>query len=128
MHPDTEQNKKSILDFYTLLYNEKKYTQAEELLSDQVFNHHPGAVWQTRQHLVDAFRNDVSTKFPNVHIEVSRVVAEGDFVWTQGLITGLPNNGQILSVDIWKLADGKISEHWDVQQPVKVGQNARDLL
>jgi predicted SnoaL-like aldol condensation-catalyzing enzyme len=78
--------------------------------------------------MIENFSRDVRDKFPNIHIEVARMVAEGDFVWTHGLNTGLPNHGQSLSVDIWKVSDGPLAEHWDVQQPLKPGQDTSELL
>jgi predicted SnoaL-like aldol condensation-catalyzing enzyme len=43
------------------------------------------------------------------------VVAEGDFVFTRALGTLGP---AVVFNDIWRLADGKIVEHWDVVSPL----------
>ncbi|MGA8657211.1 MAG: hypothetical protein WB586_13780 [Chthoniobacterales bacterium] len=37
-------------------------------------------------------------------------------------------NGQVLSADIWKIANGKLTERWDVQQPIKPGLDPAELL
>ena len=47
-----------------------------------------------------------------------RVIAEGDLVVAHLLINMAPENRGMAGVDIFRLQDGKIVEHWDVLQPV----------
>jgi predicted SnoaL-like aldol condensation-catalyzing enzyme len=47
--------------------------------------------------------------------EPGLVVAEGDYVMLHARITGLGPK-PIIGVDIFRIADGKIAEHWDVLQ------------
>ena len=55
------------------------------------------------------------------------MIAEGDFVWTHSLVTGLPGGKRVVSVDIWRFESGAIAEHWDVGQALEPGQ-APDAL
>jgi predicted SnoaL-like aldol condensation-catalyzing enzyme len=123
-----EENKQLIRDFYEQLYNNKNYAEAGKFLHEEIMNRHPGAFGLGRKRMVESFCRNVEEKFPCIRMEVTRIVAEGDFVWTHGLITGLPNGGQTLSVDIWRIEEGKLAEHWDVQQPVKPDEDASELL
>jgi predicted SnoaL-like aldol condensation-catalyzing enzyme len=125
---NSQRNKQLVGEFCELFYNQKKFEEAGALLDEQVVNRHPGAVGRGRQGMIDNFSRDVKSKFPSIHIKLTRIIAEGDFVWTHGLITGLPNNGELLSVDIWKVVNGKLAEHWDVQQPLKPGEDVTELL
>jgi predicted SnoaL-like aldol condensation-catalyzing enzyme len=64
------------------------------------------------------FVNSFTAAFPDLHIDIRRVVAECDLVVTHGLLTGAdPGFTELGSkvVDIFRLdEDGKIVEHWDV--------------
>jgi predicted SnoaL-like aldol condensation-catalyzing enzyme len=46
------------------------------------------------------------------------VIAEGDLVVLHSLLTTSPEDRGMAAVDIFRLEDGKIVEHWDVVQPV----------
>ena len=50
---------------------------------------------------------------------IKLVVAEGDYVVVHHNMTLPGDDGEGLAVvDLWRLKDGKIVEHWDVEQPV----------
>jgi predicted SnoaL-like aldol condensation-catalyzing enzyme len=48
--------------------------------------------------------------------EMGTVVAQGDFVMVHGRYTGWGPK-PVIAVDIFRVADGKLAEHWDVLQP-----------
>lgn len=52
---------------------------------------------------------------PDFKYEPGMVVAEGDFVMVHGRYTGMGPKAMV-GVDIFRLANGKIVEHWDVLQ------------
>ncbi len=56
---------------------------------------------------------------PDAHCEIKRVFADGDHVILHSHWHGLSSNaaGEAV-VDIFRLEDGKVVEHWDVIQPV----------
>jgi predicted SnoaL-like aldol condensation-catalyzing enzyme len=64
------------------------------------------------------FVNSFTAAFPDLNIDIRRVVAECDLVVTHGLLTGADPVFTALGskvVDIFRLdEDGKIVEHWDV--------------
>jgi len=47
-----------------------------------------------------------------------RIVADGDYVLVHYLYSVPGVEGQEAHIDIFRFTDGKISEHWDVKQPV----------
>jgi steroid delta-isomerase-like uncharacterized protein len=64
------------------------------------------------------------TAFPDFHVTIEDLVAEGDKVavrWTtrathQGVLFGVPATGvavTITGMDIYRVAAGKLAEHWD---------------
>src|SRR6266571_5102340 len=57
-------------------------------------------------------------KFPNNRSEIKRIFADGDFVIVHVHAVREPGTRGNAIVDIFKLDDGKVVEHWDVIQPV----------
>ena len=52
---------------------------------------------------------------PNFTYEPGMVAAEGDYVMVHGRYTGWGPKPMV-AVDIFRVADGKVVEHWDVMQ------------
>ncbi len=79
-----------------------------------------------RPKLIDTFREfatEVHTAFPDARIEVEDMIAEGDKVSArvvmsgthQGKFEGIAPTGkqvQVRAIDIFRIANGKIVEHW----------------
>ncbi|MDB5719009.1 MAG: hypothetical protein JWM38_2436 [Sphingomonas bacterium] len=47
-----------------------------------------------------------------------RIVAEGDLVLVHYILTDGTTKKQSAQIDIFRIANGKIAEHWDIKQPV----------
>lgn len=71
--------------------------------------------------------------FPDLHLTFEDVVAEGDMVWArlsgagthEGPFMGLPATGRRMRVDvidIVRVADGRLVEHWGVADRLSVAQ------
>jgi predicted SnoaL-like aldol condensation-catalyzing enzyme len=57
-------------------------------------------------------------KFPDAHSDVIRVFADGDYVIQHVHSVPTPGSRGNAIVNIYKLENGKIVEHWDVIEPV----------
>lgn len=58
------------------------------------------------------------SRYPNaVHI-VKRMMADGNLVMTHVHVIFEPGSPGLAVVDIFRIEDGLIAEHWDVAQPV----------
>ena len=55
---------------------------------------------------------------PGLRVEIKRVIAEGDLVAAHNLVTTSPESRGTAGIDIFRLVDGKIVEHWDARQTV----------
>jgi predicted SnoaL-like aldol condensation-catalyzing enzyme len=64
------------------------------------------------------FVNKFATANPHLHVDIKRMVAEGDLVVTHVHITTAETDRGVAAMDIFRLEDGKIVEHWDVVQPI----------
>jgi predicted SnoaL-like aldol condensation-catalyzing enzyme len=61
----------------------------------------------------------IRANHPDAHGEIKRVFADGDYVILHSQWHGLSDSprGEAV-VDIYRLEDGKVVEHWDVIQPI----------
>jgi predicted SnoaL-like aldol condensation-catalyzing enzyme len=115
-HADPEANKKVVLDFYEKGLNQKDFDAAAKHFGPKYIQHNPGA-----PDGIDGFKAFIAfrkEKFPNAKSEIKRAFAEGDFVILHIHAVREPGERGSAVVDIFRLENGKIVEHWDVVQPV----------
>ena len=113
---DLEANKKIVVDFYEKGLNQKDFDAAAKYFGPRYVQHNPGAA-----NGPEGFKRLVGflkEKFPNSHGEIKRVIAEGDLVVLHVHSKRSPEDRGRAIVDIFKVEDGKIVEHWDVIQDV----------
>jgi predicted SnoaL-like aldol condensation-catalyzing enzyme len=109
---DLEQNKRTVVEFYELAFNGREPEQAvERYVGDEYVQHNPQAPDGP-----EAFIGFVRA-FPEVSVDIRRVVAEGDIVVTHSLIKFNPGDSGTVAADFFRIRDGKVVEHWDVLQP-----------
>ena len=126
-----ERNKSNVVGYYTRAFNDKEpedavdkyvgFDKPGEDLDESgephlYIQHNPLA--ESGAPAFIAFVKGFTTAFPDVHIDIRRVVAECDLVVTHALATGAePVYTKLGSkvVDIFRLDEHwKIVEHWDV--------------
>jgi len=111
-----EANRKAVLAFYEKGLNQKDADAALAYVGNRYVQHNPGAADGP-----DGFRKFIGflrEKFPNSHSEIKRSFVDGDYVILHVHAVREPGTRGNAIVDIFKLEDGKIVEHWDVVQPV----------
>ena len=57
-------------------------------------------------------------QFHELHLDIERALAEDDLVFTHSNLHLKPGDRGMAVADIWRIADGRIVEHWDVVQEV----------
>ena len=70
-----------------------------------------------RKPLSDTSNGSVET-FPELHLDIKRMIAEGDLVVTHSHLENYPDDRGTAVVDLFRVENGKIVEHWDVLQPI----------
>jgi predicted SnoaL-like aldol condensation-catalyzing enzyme len=120
-------NKKLVLDFYHQLIGEKDYEAARAYMGAEYRQHAPYA---TDGHAgIAEWVRKFKEGFPQHHYEVKKVVAEGDLVVLHLHGKNGPNPHGESVVDIFRIKDGKVVEHWDVIQPIpETADNANTMF
>lgn len=109
---DLEQNKRTVVEYYELAFNGKEPEQAvEKYVGSRYIQHNPQAPDGP-----EAFIAFVRA-FPELSVDIRRVMAEGDMVVTHSLVRFTADDPGSVSADFFRLEDGKVVEHWDVLQP-----------
>ena len=65
-----------------------------------------------------AFLAFLKDKFPNNRSEIKRIFADGDYVIVHVHAVREPGTRGNAIIDIFRLENGKVVEHWDVVQPI----------
>jgi predicted SnoaL-like aldol condensation-catalyzing enzyme len=113
---DMETNKKTVLEFYEAGLNQKDFEAASKYFGPKYIQHNPGA-----PDGVEGFKGFLAflrDKFPNSHSEIKKVFADGDYVILHVHAVREPGTRGRAIVDIFRLENGKIVEHWDVAQDI----------
>ena len=113
---DLEANKKTVLEFYEAGLNKKDFGAASKYFGPKYIQHNPGAPDGIEG--FKTFVNFLREKFPNSHSEIKKTFAEGDYVILHVHAVREPGTRGRAIVDIFRLEDGKIVEHWDVAQDI----------
>ena len=115
-NPFLAKNRQIVRDFYEAALNKKDFEAASRYLGPRYVQHNPEAA-DGREGL-KTYVDHLREKFPNSRSVIMRSVAEGNYVVVHVHATRVPGERGTAIIDIFKLEDGKIVEHWDVVQPV----------
>jgi predicted SnoaL-like aldol condensation-catalyzing enzyme len=114
--PQEAANKRVAIAFYEAALNQKDWPKTESMIGARYVQHNPRAVdgrEGIRAH-VEMLKRD----FPLNHGEIKRAMADGDFVILHVHSKRRPDMRGNAIVDIFRIENGKVVEHWDVVQAV----------
>ena len=111
-----EQNKRVVRELYDAALNQKDFEKARQYLGSRYTQHNPNAADGPEG--LRGFINFLKEKFPNNRSEIKRIFADGDYVIVHVHAVREPGTRGNAIIDIFKLENGKVVEHWDVVQPI----------
>lgn len=110
-----EKNKEVIRKFYQEFFNDHIIQSADKYVREDYIQHNPG-VEQGRESLKSAFA-DKFVSDPDFHLDIKMLIAEKDMVAVYLKNVDPQGNTKCRVVDMYRLEDGMLAEHWDVLQP-----------
>ena len=113
---ELEANKKTVRAFEDAALNQKDFEAASKYLGPRYTQHNPTAADGPEG--LKAYIAFLKEKFPNNHSEIKHIFADGDYVIVHDHAVREPGTRGNAIVNIYKLENGKVVEHWDVIQPV----------
>jgi predicted SnoaL-like aldol condensation-catalyzing enzyme len=116
MQPSLEANKKVVEKFYDLIINRKDFASASKYIGTRYTQHNP--LVADGPEGLSAFVDFLKTNYPGARSEIKRVFADGDYVILHVHSTRIPNTRGRAIIEIFKLENGKIVEHWDTIQDI----------
>jgi predicted SnoaL-like aldol condensation-catalyzing enzyme len=111
------ENKRIAADFFHTFYNDKNMEKARKMMLPDFVNHHPHS-GKGAEETINAVHTHLFGKSPEFKVFIKRIVAEGDLVWIQCYTQDHPADHGKMSMDIWRIENGKIAEHWDIIQDI----------
>ena len=109
-------SKEVIKAFYQEFFNDHDVEAAKKYVREDYIQHNPG-VGQGRQALMDAFAEKF-VEHPDFCLKIKFMIEEDDMVAVYLKNVDPQGNTKCRVVDIYRLVDGKLAEHYDVLQPV----------
>jgi len=110
-----EANKKLVSDFLQSFFGDKDSTAIDKYLADNIIQHSP-LLHDTKEGFKEDLRPYYSRpNLPKTKVDIKQIAADGDKVWV--MVRDVAPNGKVFArIDIFKVENGKITEHWAVEQ------------
>ncbi|MGL4304887.1 MAG: nuclear transport factor 2 family protein [Mycobacteriaceae bacterium] len=111
----TVQNKNLVTAFYEQAFVQKDIAGAANTYIGDIYLQHNPQVADGKEAFIKALSPYVST--PGLQVSIARIIAENDLVVVHSA-TRIGDASETAVADIFRVADNKIVEHWDVQQNI----------
>ncbi len=121
---DPEKNKELVKTFCRDVFNSHNLTGLDRFMREDYIQHNPDCP-QGMSGFMEFF-DAIFKAIPDFKYSIKQIIAEGDYVWLYCRTLGTHSGGDWLGVqasgnrldfdvvDMFRLQDGKIAEHWDV--------------
>jgi steroid delta-isomerase-like uncharacterized protein len=119
----TDVNKVAARRFYEEIINQKQLAVVDEVVANNIINHDFPASLPLGSAGIKIFLGAFHTAFPDGHVTIDQMIAEGDTVATRltfrgthtGQFQGIAPTGRAVTIPgiaVARFVDGKIVEHW----------------
>ncbi len=113
-----ETNRQVIEEFYDLAFVQKRPREAAARHIGETYTQHNSFVPDGVDAFIEHFEHSQAHKSPHYRQRPLRFVVDEDHVAVHVMINRTEDDPGIVLVDIFRLQDGKIVEHWDVGMPI----------
>ncbi|MDN7431561.1 polyketide cyclase [Burkholderia cenocepacia] len=118
-----EQNKAIVRDFFQKVFVEHEVDAGLLNFRPDYIQHNPMVPTG-----LEAVRAAFKQGIQNVSTEIKRIIAEGDLVVVHHHFKFDPASLGAAVIDIFRIENGKIAEHWDVMTPVPEKPNNNNSM
>ena len=117
MRDELALNREMVREFYHLSLNLGRPEEAtKKYLGPYYRQHNPGAADGADAFI--AFVRGFRQSFPDLRFDVKRIIAERDLVAVHSHLIRKKGDRGMAVMDIFRIENGRIVEHWDVLQEV----------
>lgn len=103
----------AVVGLLDMAFNQKKPAEAFETYGGPDYIQHNPTAPDGKEAVIALLSGWLPT-VPDLHYDIKRIISDGDMVWVHSHVTrGADDRGMVV-VDIFRLEDGKVVEHWDV--------------
>lgn len=111
-----EENIRIAMEFYDLLLNQKDWEKGSQMIGSRYVQHNPNATDGVEG--IKAHIDMLRSTYPDNRGEIKRAFSRGDLVALHVHSRRTPESRGNAIVDMFRIEDGKVVEHWDVVQAV----------
>jgi predicted SnoaL-like aldol condensation-catalyzing enzyme len=112
-----QSNKEIVLAFFRMMFQDRDADEAVRRYVSPNYTQHNPYMRDGVGPMVDFFP-PYFDQHPQAIVEIKRVIAEGDLVVIHNHWRDSPEDRGQAVVDIFRVENGKIVEHWDVSQEI----------
>lgn len=85
-------------------------------IGDVYVQHSPGV--GDGKEALRCFAEKIVTAAPDAHLDIKRVLVDGDYVVVHSHVTWSPGDPGTALIDLFRVKDDTVVEHWDIMQQV----------
>lgn len=113
-----QSNKDIVVAFFRMMFQDREIDEAVRLyVAKNNYTQHNPYMRDGVEPMVDFFPHYFE-QHPQATVDIKRVIAEGDLVVIHNLWKESPEDRGQAVIDIFRVENGKIVEHWDVSQEI----------
>ena len=112
----TDANKALVAAYVAEVWNGKNVDAVKRFVSDDLVQHNPNL--PNGRGALEDFMRDFFQNVPQGEFVLARLIAEGDLVVSHALFRVNAEDRGTSVVDLYRVHDAKLIEHWDVKEAV----------
>ena len=112
-----EKNKHLVLEAYQGLFGDHDLTVVDRYWAKDYIQHNP-YMSDGRDSVKEFVQKMGMQNWPKFKVNFLRVAADGDLVFLQTVQPKTDQSPEMVIVDIFRVENGKLAEHWDTMQAV----------